>query len=132
MDTIRDIMRNPRDSSSLLSWDALTTEQQKDAFKLYKALIKRLNDHYVIRINLKGAGTPRTNGYGTDYPHVIYPIRFSSSDDAWDYLAISPDPELRPANLKSWSIETVRDRQLVLHEPRVRSTNLIKAPPRKR
>lgn len=126
---IREIMQDPHDSTCTLGWDSLTTEQQKAALRLYKQLIRRVNVVYVIRINLKGGPNPPTGGYGAVYPHIIYPLEFTSSADAWDYLSVSPDPALRPAALKSWSIETVRKPRPSLPEPKVRSTKLVKETP---
>ena len=122
---IRALMQDPHDSTCTLGWDNLTTEQQKQALKLYKQLLKRVNVHYVIRINLKGP--PVDDGARLIWPHIIYPLEFAQEADAWDYLVSSPDPALHPDNVKGWSIETVRKpRPKPLPEPKVRRVNLVK------
>jgi len=126
---IRTLMKDPHDSACTVGWDNLTTEEQKEALKLYKKLMKRVNVHYVIRINLKGYPNPPCGGYGAVWPHIIYPLEFATEEDAWDYLTVSPDPALRPEGYKSWSIETVRKpRPQPLPEPKVRKAKLVKEP----
>lgn len=121
------LLRDPHDNTSTLGWDNRTTENQQECLKLYKRIMKRVNIKYVIRINLKG---PRVNdGVRDIWPHIIYPLEFNSDADAWDYLCLSPDPDLHPDNVKSWSIETVRKpKPQPLPEPKVRRTNLVKEP----
>lgn len=126
------LMRDPHDSSCTLGWDNRTTENQQEALKLYKAILKRTNVFWKIKISLKGP--PETIDGRTVWPHIMYPLQFTSEADAWDYLNLSPDPALRPEGLKSWSIETVRiPKPQSLPEPKVRRVDLIPNPePRKR
>ena len=121
------LLRDPHDSTSTLGWDNRTTENQRECLKLYKAIVKRINVHWVIRINLKGP--PVDDGARIIWPHIIYPVEFNSDADAWDYLCLSPDPDLRPDNVKSWSVETVRKpKPQPLPEPKVRRVDLTTNP----
>ncbi len=118
----RSLMRDPNDSTSSVAWDDRTTAQQAKCLKLYREIIKRTNVSWVIRISLKGPPTDEQV-----WPHVIYPLRFNSQADAWDYLHLSPDPDLKPAGFRSWSVETIRSPKPKIHEPRVRRENLVKS-----
>jgi hypothetical protein len=117
----RSLMRDPNDSSSSVPWDDRTTSQQGKCLKLYREILKRTNVSWVIKISLKGPPTEEQV-----WPHIIYPLRFNSQADAWDYLHLSPDPALRPAGFRSWSVETIRNpRPKDLPEPKVRRKDLI-------
>lgn len=120
-----ELIRDPHDSSSSVPWDDRTTDNQAKCAKLFREIVKRVNIHYVIRINLAG---PPTSQEGRDvWPHVIYPLEFSSKADAHDYLTLSPDPALRPTGYKGWSVESIRSPKPKIHEPRVRRENLVKS-----
>jgi hypothetical protein len=123
-------MTDPNDSSSTVLWDDLTTAEQTEALKLFKEIVKRTNVHWVIHINLKGSSNPNSSVAEWErlWPHHVYPLKFASAEDAWSYLAISPDPTLRPQNLKSWSVEAVRNPKDHIPHPRVRKPDLILNP----
>jgi hypothetical protein len=128
---LRAIIQDPHDSSSSIGWDDLTTEDQKKALKLFNELVKRTNIRYVICINLKGPAKELEGR--TVWPHIIYPLEFSSIQDASDYLNVSPDPALKPEGVKSWCFQRMTTpKPFSILQPRVRKEDLIKAPPRKR
>ena len=129
---IPEIMRDPQDSTSSITWDDLTTDQQRIALKEFRELVKKLKSKYQIEINLQKI-VP-TNPHETTYPKLVYPVVFDTEDDAWTWFHLSGDPALRPPGARSWSLKRVPSAlPIQVIEPRVRKPDLIINPePKKR
>ena len=125
-----DLIQDPDDCMCSPEWDKRTTENQKQCLKLFRELRQRINVVWMIKINLKGG--PIHEGGRTTWPHIMYPIEFQSFKDAHDWLVLSPDPDLRPEGVKSWSYEAIRKPLPKIYEPKVRKEELKEEPKRGR
>lgn len=96
---IRSLMRHPHDSMCTTSLSRVDDAKYVRVRRLYNDLRKRMNVLWVIEIQCKpGDGTR----WKKEYPHF-----FTSEEDAWDYLSVSPDPLLRPKGKVSWNIKKI-------------------------
>lgn len=115
------LIYSPHDATCTQAWDDRTTDNQRACYQFFKQIAKRVNVQWQIVIQMKGR-----NPDGS-YISELYPLKFASEKDAWDWLNLSPDPALRPVGVKSWSIKALREHKPPIHHPTVRRENLKKA-----
>ena len=108
------LIYDENDCTCTKAWELRTTENQKECLKLFKEIAKRVNTQWQIVMQMKG--------YDAEGKHrkVVYPLLFSNEKDAWDWLTLSPDPALRPAGVRSWSVQPYRTHKPPIHQPTVR------------
>jgi hypothetical protein len=129
---IPEIIKDPSDSSSPLPWDDLTTYQQQLALQVFRQLVSKMRNKFLIEINLPKIWCDISGEH--KYPKITYPVLFDTEEDAWTWFHLSGDPALRPPGARSWALKRIPSALPVdVVEPRVRKPDLSKNPePRKR